>query len=147
MAALVGLFDPTTSDEPAGMEDLDELLSATALLESKPIQRSMMPPRSKTTLDLSAQFRASSAEMANKAIGKYELKMYYFLDRISTSKYELSRKALVVMTQFKQKKVVSLTQKMVSIFGFLGFQLNYILILACHIFLLNLKATKKQGGR
>merc|ERR1719411_2536736 len=29
----------------------------------------MMPPRSKTTLDLSAQFRASGAEMANKAIG------------------------------------------------------------------------------
>ena len=69
MAALVGLFDQI--EEPAGsMEDLDELLSATALLESKPIQRSMMPPRSKTTLDLSAQFRASSAEMANKAIGK-----------------------------------------------------------------------------
>ena len=71
MAALVGLFDQI--EEPAGsMEDLDELLSATALLESKPIQRSnMMPPKSKTTLDLSAQFRASSAEMANKAIGKY----------------------------------------------------------------------------
>ena len=78
MAALVGLFDPSTSDEP--MEDLDELLSATALLESKHIQKSPMleskpiqrslPPRSKTTLDLSAQFRASSAEMANKAIGK-----------------------------------------------------------------------------
>ena len=78
MAAIVGLFDPSTSDEPAGMEDLDELLSATALLESKPIQRTtMMPPRSKTTLDLSAQFRASSAEMANKAIGKDANKYSY----------------------------------------------------------------------
>ena len=80
MAALVGLFDPSTSDEP--MEDLDELLSATALLESKPIQRSL-PPRSKTTLDLSAQFRASSAEMANKAIGKKSTKFFNIVNIVT----------------------------------------------------------------
>ena len=80
MAALIGLFDPTMSDEPAGMEDLDELLSASALLESKsksvPVPRATLPPRSKTALDLSAQFRASSAEMANLAIGKYYLSFF-----------------------------------------------------------------------
>ncbi len=81
MAALVGLFDPTTSDEP--IEDLDDLLSASAMLEAagpsrtgsqrKPAAngngitiRAGLPPRSKTALDLSAQFRASSAEMANQ---------------------------------------------------------------------------------
>lgn len=71
MADLFGLFDPATSDEPI-MDDLDDLLSASAFLEKRPkkaAKTAMMPPRSRTTLDLSAQFRFSSAEMANLAIG------------------------------------------------------------------------------
>ena len=53
------LFDPTLCDEPI-TDDLDELLSASALLEQQP-KRPTLPPRSKTTLDLSSHFRASSA--------------------------------------------------------------------------------------
>ena len=83
MAAFMDLFDPSVADEPV-MEDLDELLSASALLENnknnataninsktpKTTKRTL-PPRSKTTLDLSAHYTcpASSAEMANLAVG------------------------------------------------------------------------------
>ncbi len=90
MAAFIGLFDPATSDEP--IEDLEDLLSASAALEGAKSAssgrrnrsnhsvtfsgspkaertstsiRAGLPPRSKTALDLSEHFRTSSAEMAN----------------------------------------------------------------------------------
>lgn len=56
MAGFMDLFDPTLCDEPI-TDDLDELLSASALLEQQP-KRPILPPRSKTTLDLTSHFRA-----------------------------------------------------------------------------------------
>ena len=85
------LFDPSLTDEPVteDFEDLDELLSASALLDNKKSNGTnqnhqngnsktpkttkrifpnthKLPPRSKTTLDLSTHYTcpASSAEMA-----------------------------------------------------------------------------------
>jgi len=94
MAAFMDLFDPSLTDEPVeDLEDLDELLSASALLDNKKsngtnqnhqngnsktpkttkriFPNNKLPPRSKTTLDLSTHYTcpASSAEMANLAIG------------------------------------------------------------------------------
>lgn len=69
MAAFMDLFDPSVADEPV-LEDLDDLLSASAMLE-KP---RTLPPRSKTTLDLSSHFRASSVEMANMAVGTVRIR-------------------------------------------------------------------------
>jgi len=66
MAGFMDLFDPTLCDEPI-TDDLEELLSATALLEQP--KRPTLPPRSKTTLDLCSNFKASSDEMANLAVG------------------------------------------------------------------------------
>ena len=57
MAVFMDLFDPTLCDEPI-TDDLEELLSATALLEQP--KRPTLPPRSKTTLDLCSNFKASS---------------------------------------------------------------------------------------
>ena len=92
MAAFMDLFDPSLTDEPVmeDLEDLDELLSASALLDNKKSNGTnqnhqngnsktpkttkrifpnthKLPPRSKTTLDLSTHYTcpASSAEMAN----------------------------------------------------------------------------------
>ena len=89
------LFDPSLTDEPVteDFEDLDELLSASALLDNKKSNGTnqnhqngnsktpkttkrifpnthKLPPRSKTTLDLSTHYTcpASSAEMANLVI-------------------------------------------------------------------------------
>ena len=86
MAAFMDLFDPAAADEPV-LEDLDELLSASALLEKSqnlpkktvsfdnkdeyppPHKVRALPPRSKTSIDLSSHFRNSAAEMANKEVG------------------------------------------------------------------------------
>jgi hypothetical protein len=82
MAAFMDLFDPSLTDEPVieDLEDLDELLSASALLDNKKsngtnhhqnnqngnsktpkttkriFPNNKLPPRSKTTLDLSTHY-------------------------------------------------------------------------------------------
>ena len=66
MAGFMDLFDPTLCDEPI-TDDLEELLSASALLEQQP-KRPNLPPRSKTTLDLTSHFRAHHEGQYNTAM-------------------------------------------------------------------------------
>ena len=113
MAAFMDLFDPSLTDEPV-MEDLDELLSASALLEKKTknnrnghnghsktpqTTKRTLPPRSKTTLDLSTHYTcpASSAEMANLAVGTVWVRTrirsshrYDFLDQNTITRWHFS---------------------------------------------------------
>ncbi|XP_059096502.1 GTP-binding protein 2-like isoform X2 [Tigriopus californicus] len=46
------LFDPGTSDEPASWDDLGCLSASAFLAQSKPVSRRVLPPRSKTAIDL-----------------------------------------------------------------------------------------------